>query len=315
MFPGHKQPRFIRVLKVYSRYTLRLLRNLTRDTNASTGTLKSVLYQSGGTAVRFIRDIQWGYQKPGFDVIRAVWKMGWPGRIGIVALALSTLGSAVGMSMATSQGGGLEAIGITLSLAMFAVGWALALTAAAEYSLWFYVLVSTYLIWYGTLIGGSLAGTVFFALPSLWTLFVSVQIQRVSSRWDRVWQLLLCLGAGYLTFNTLGLGHFITQDWHDIGRLALGIVYFCLLELQKRFIRPWLTTHWVFWGTLIITGGFFLLAAWRDPVGTIENATLSFSGILGLVSFFWLWLGGSFFQDMLGIGEWSADETSRWVGR
>lgn len=312
MFPYRKLTRFFRKLNVFTR---RVVRRLTQDAFTPSGTLKDVLFQARGTALRYVRDIQWGYQKPGFDVFRAAWQLGWPGRLGLIALILSTLGSAVSMSMVASQDGRLETIGLTFSLAMFAIGWALALTAAAEHSLGAYVIASAYLIWYGSFIGGSLAGTVFFALPSLWTLFVSGQTRPAPARGNWFWQLLLCLGAGYLTFNTLGFGRFVSPEWYNIGRMALGCIYFGLLELQKRIIRPWATTNWIFWGTLIVTGGFFLLATGRDPESMAANTTLSFSGILGLVSFFWLWMGGSFFQDMLWIGEWGAGETSRWLGR
>jgi len=314
MSPHQKQPRLIRNLHIWFQRFKRWIRRLDQDEfDAPTTTPQNLLLQVLGTTARYVRDIQWGYQKPGFEVIRAIWSLGWPSRLGLAALAVGTLGSAAGMGLAASHNQQTHVPGMLLSLVMFAIGWALALTATVEHSLWAYGLTSAYLIWYGALIGGSLSGTIFFAIPALWTLFVSAQAPRRMGPWAWVWQLLLCLAMGYLTFNTLGLGDLIPPGWHPLGRLMLGGIYFGLLELQKRLIRPWPSTDWVFWGTLLVIGGFLLLAAWNNPAATFENAALSFNGLLGLVSFFWFWLGGSFFQDLLGIGEWSAGETMRWL--
>ena len=65
--------------------------------------------------------------------------------------------------------------------ALFALGWAFALSAAISLPLWGYFIVAAYLSWHGLFIGGSLAGTPLFALPTLWMLLLGWRVARTQT--------------------------------------------------------------------------------------------------------------------------------------
>ena len=130
----------------------------------------------------------------------------------------------------------------TPSFNLFALGWAFALSAATNLPLWGYFIVAAYLSWHGLFIGGSLAGTPLFALPTVWMLLIGWRLARMRhGRWC-FWFLSMCFGAAYLTYGAFGLRKIFTGDWELFAPITLSLLYFAALTnrfVLKRFsLRP-----------------------------------------------------------------------------
>ncbi len=119
----------------------------------------------------------------GLKLVRRVWKVRPLGRIGLAALIVGSILAATQIEARVAQPLGAD-VALPLSVtiigaALFALGWAFALSAAIALPLWGYLIVAAYLSWHGLFIGGSLAGTPLFALPTVWMLLLGWRIARV----------------------------------------------------------------------------------------------------------------------------------------
>lgn len=270
--------------------------------------------------LNYVKEITWeNDQAYGFAFARQLWGAGWMGKLGLALLLGATLVSAwlLGSLPEEADPGQpvVPALILGTGLAVYACGWAFAQAVTVELPLWGYFLLSVYLSWYGMLIGGSLAGTPGFALPTLWIFFLGWWIFRAGvgkRRW--IFLILLCLGAGYLTFGALGLGKITPDAYHELGRWTFGLVYLALSVIGLRIPlhparRP--SPAFAFCGTLVVAGLYFGLAFARDARGTADNALLAFQGLLGFVDLFWFWLGWTLLEGFLTLGSWSVRETMR----
>jgi hypothetical protein len=202
---------------------------------------------------------------------------------------------------------------LPFGLALFAAAWAFVLSAATRLSLPAYVIACAYLAWYGILAGGSLAGTLAFALPTLWMLWVGGAGGHAMPRWWRwLWLWVLCFIVAYLTYGAWGLYRNLPHSWYWPGQVVLSLVYLAALALTNRLRKPPALgrTFWVTLGVIIL---FFVLAGRRDYATLGENAVLSFQGILGLVDLVWMWLGGSLFVGALEVGAWGTGKVGAWL--
>jgi hypothetical protein len=266
------------------------------------------------TPLVYLRDLQWeGDQAYGFALLRALWASGWLGRLGLASLAFGILL----VSLVFGQTGLLSQTGVLiLTLAGYALGWTFAFISATRAPLWGFVLASTYLLYYTVLIGGSLAHTWPFAIPSLLVLAWGWQLTRISSsRWRRLWFLALCVVVGNLTFSAFGLGRLVPDAWNLAGRMTLGLIFFGLLA------NPW-TPSWqkahkptpdalIFLSALGALLLFFLLAYTRDADLTSQNLLLALRSILGLIDLAWFWLGWTLFELALDVGAWISERSIR----
>jgi hypothetical protein len=258
----------------------------------------------------------------GWRFVWQVWNAGLLARLGLLVIVIATVLTATQIEAQPVLAVGAEAsvpLSVALlSVTLFAIGWAFALTAASRWSLAGYFIVCTYLAWYGMLIGGSLAGTPPFALPTLWMLLLGWRNARASKgRW-RAWLLIMCFGAGYLTYGALGLRRLFTGEWEIAAPITLGAIYFAALINRftlKRFPKtdqpP--KPDRVFWSTLIVIGLFFVLARTRNQTLVAGNALLAMRGLLGVIDLFWLWLGAGLFQGAIGLGQWLTTETTQLI--
>ena len=270
--------------------------------------------------------VRWRYWKKyeaegdwqGLQFARRVWKIKPLGRIGILALLVGAILAATQIEARAVQPLGAEVAlpdsVLIIGAALFALGWAFALSASLNLPLWGYFIVAAYLSWHGLFIGGTLAGTPWFALPTLWMLLLGWRISRTEKgRW-RFWLLILCFGAAYLTYGAFGLRRIFTGDWEVLAPVALGLIYFAALTNRTTLQRFPKTDKLpkadrIFWWTLIVIALFFTLGISRDPIKAGSTTLLAMRGLLGIVDLFWLWLGASLFQGAIGLGKWVTTES------
>lgn len=290
----------------------------------------------------------------GLKLVRRVWQVRPLGRIGSLALLVGSIIAATQIEARAAQPLGAD-VALPLSVtvvgaALFALGWAFALSAAITLPLWGYFILAAYLSWHGLFIGGSLAGTPLFAVPTVWMLLIGWRLARLQTGHWRFWLLIMCFGAAYLTYGAFGLRRIFTGDWEVFAPLTLGLIYFaalinrytlkrfslhpekagshhaaktprngiwrgCLAALRKIFFvdvdsRLPPKADRVFWWTLIVIGIFFTLGISRDPITASSNTLLTLRGLLGLVDLFWLWLGAGLFQGAIGLGKWVTKEST-----
>ncbi|HZY40424.1 MAG TPA: hypothetical protein VFF59_00330, partial [Anaerolineae bacterium] len=343
---------------------------------------------------RHFKKYQLSGEWEGLKLVRRVWSVRPLGRLGLAALIVGSIIAASQIEARVAQPLGADVVlppSVTIvGAALFALGWAFALTSALSLPLWGYFVVAAYLSWHGLLIGGSLAGTPLFALPTLWMLLlgwriacvkmvprpnsqpasvgladadlqsadttmpataptVEVAPPRPSHKHWRVWLLIMCFGAAYLTYGAFRLRLIFTGDWEILAPITLGLIYFAALTNRytlKRFSSPSTETpsrqaakrqrsnvvlsvlaalreifpvdsgsikppkaNRVFWWTLIVIGIFFALGIARDPSTAASNTLLTMRGLLGVVDLFWLWLGAGLFQGAIGLGKWVTQES------
>ncbi|MBP7686929.1 MAG: hypothetical protein KA765_03440 [Thermoflexales bacterium] len=181
----------------------------------------------------------------GLKLVRRVWQVRPLGRLGLLALIIGAILAATQIEARAAQPLGAD-VALPLSVTivgavLFALGWAFALSAALTLPLWGYFIVAAYLSWHGIFIGGNLAGTPLFALPTVWMLLIGWRVARLQKgRW-RFWFLILCLGAAYLTYGAFGLRCIFTGDWEVFAPITLGAIYFGALTNRytlKRFSSP-----------------------------------------------------------------------------
>jgi len=256
----------------------------------------------------------------GFGIARRLWSAGVLGRFGLVTLLLGTVAVAAvivsGPAQAPLAGPSVPVVPIALGLALFACGWAFALTAATRLPLSSYLLVSSYLAYGGMTVGLALAGTAAFALPALWTLLLGWRVARASPAGfsQRLWLLILCLGTGFLTFRAFGLDTALSPTLRIPGRVALGLAYFGLLGHPRALRQTEMPSFKAtLAGTVLVVTFFFLLAAVLHPAEFSENALLAFEFFLGFLVFFWMLLGFQSFDLAVKVGESSAQLWTRVV--
>ena len=276
------------------------------------------IWQALAVRWRYWKTYEFSGEWEGFQLARRVWRVRPLGRLGIAALILGSIVAASQIEAIVAQPLGAEITppaSITIiGAALFALGWAYALSAATSLPLWGYLIVAAYLSWHGLFIGGSLAGTPLFALPMLWMLLLGWRIARNEpGRW-RLWLLILCLGAAYLTYGAFGLRRLFTGGWEILAPITLGLIYFAALTNRYTLQRFPKTDQLpkadrVFWLTLIVIGTFFALGIARDPTVAARNTLLTMRGLLGVVDLFWLWLGAGLFQGAIGLGKWVTKES------
>ncbi len=290
----------------------------------------------------------------GLKLVRRVWQVRPLGRLGLAALLVGSILAATQIEARAAQPLGAD-VALPLSVtiigaALFALGWAFALSAALTLPLWGYLIVAAYLSWHGLFIGGSLAGTPLFALPTVWMLLIGWRLARMRhGRW-RFWFLSMCFGAAYLTYGAFGLRKIFTGDWELFAPITLSLLYFAALtnrfvlkrfslrpeesvsrqeakpQSKNRFLSVLATLRELFFfedgahlppradrvfgWTLIVIGLFFTLGISRDPITAGSNTLLTLRGLLGIVDLFWLWLGAGLFQGAIGLGKWVTKEST-----
>ena len=260
--------------------------------------------------VDYVHEIYGDQVASGFWLVRGLWRAGLAGRLGLLLLGGGIPLAAALLSGLLASGGLLT---LPFGLALFAAAWAFALSAATRLSLPGYVIVCAYLAWYGSLAGGTLAGTLAFALPTLWMLWVGGAVGHAMPRWRRwFWLWVLCFIVAYLTYGAWGLYRSLPQSWYWPGQVILSLVYLAALALTNRLRKP-PTLGRTFWGTFGVIILFSVLAVRRDYAALGENAVLSFQGILGLVDLVWMWLGGSLFVGALEAGAWGTNKVGSWL--
>ncbi len=220
---------------------------------------------------RYWKKYQFSGEWEGLKLVRRVWQVRPLGRLGIAALIVGSIIAATQIEARIAQPLGADvALPLEVTIvgaALFALGWAFALSAAITLPLWGYFLVAAYLDWFGLFIGGNLAGTPLFALPTLWMLLLGWRLARTPTvqakpsapqassqpagvesaatttptttadaapprpkhkHW-RFWLLIMCFGAAYLTYGAFRLRVIFTGDWEVFAPITLGLIYFVAL--------------------------------------------------------------------------------------
>ena len=276
------------------------------------------IWQTVAVRWRYWKTYEFSGEWDGFQLVRRVWQVRPLGRLGLAALILGAIVAASQIETIAAQPLGAEvALPTSITIigaALFALGWAFALSAAMSWPLWGYFIVAAYLSWQGLFIAGSLAGTPLFALSTLWMLLLGWRIARNEKGHWRVWLFSLCCGAAYLTYGAFGLRRIFTGEWEVLAPIVLGLIYF--VALTNRYTRQRFPqtdqqpkADRVFWLTLIVIGTFFTLGIARDPTVAAQKTLLTMRGLLGVVDLFWLWLGASLFQGAIGLGKWLTNES------
>jgi hypothetical protein len=276
------------------------------------------LSQAAIIRFRYWKKYQFSGEATRWRLIWHAWNAGKLGKLGLACLSLGAIITAVNIEARPARAlyadVSLPPEIVTLSLALFALGWAFALTAASRWTAWGYFIVAAYLSWYALLIGGSLAGTPLFALPVLWMLFIGWRVARAAPGRRRLWLLAMGCGASYLTYGAFGL-HRLSDDLGEVLIIiALGLIYYAAL-INPRMLRLFPPPDRlprpdrVFAGTLVVAAVFFAAAVGRDQAVVSSNTLLAMRGLLGVVDLFWLWLGAGLFQGAIGLGKWITKES------
>lgn len=197
----------------------------------------------------------------GLWLIRGLWGAGPVGRVGLFLLGGGLPLAAVLLSKSLTSGRSLV---LWFGLALFAAAWAFALSAATRMSPPGYVITCAYLAWYGILVGGALAGTPAFALPTVWMLWLGGGVGHGTPRYRRwFWLWVLCFGVAYLTYGAWGLYRNLPHAWYWPGQVVLSLLYLGALLLTDRLRKP-LALGRTFGASLGVIALFFALAARKD---------------------------------------------------
>ncbi|HQE92390.1 MAG TPA: hypothetical protein PLH19_08690 [Anaerolineae bacterium] len=219
------------------------------------------LLRAGG---EYLRDFYGRQATGGLWLAHGLWRAGLAGRVGLVLLGGGLpLAAALLSGALISTAPRVLAFGLTL----FAVAWAFILSAVTRLSLPGYVIVCAYLAWYGILAGGALAGTPWFALPTLWMLWVGGAVDDALPRlWRWVWRLPLDSGwMGPMAGGALALG--FTTFWMSPEVLPIPLLAFINMW-QRRYVdavlnRPMMQAG-QFWFTLLaLAAGVGVGLAWK----------------------------------------------------
>ncbi|TFH22714.1 MAG: hypothetical protein E4H03_07825 [Myxococcales bacterium] len=291
-----------------------------RSVAAALGRLVGLIGTSG---TRYIRDVRMSDTVAAAQLVSSGWRSGALGRLGVALVAAGTLLTAwlVSRYAASPRAESLE-VGVEAlyaGLALFTAGCAFAMAAAARLAPHSYLLVCTYLAWYGMIIGGALAGTPAFAIPTMWMLVVGWSVcARSDGRAQQLWLLLLCLAAGYLTCGAFGMRELMPDAPLLVRSLLLGAAYFALLAnplavrtaLAGR-LAVVLTPVRVFGATCSVLGIYLYLAVRADLSAAASATLLAFQGALGVADLVWMWLGAGLFVGALDLGRWLSRESRR----
>jgi hypothetical protein len=243
--------------------------------------------------------------------IIAFWQRGWLGRVELLTLAAGGLmvPSVVVMNMESSEGH-LPFWVLAAGLVMYALAYAFASAAISYLNYPLFILSSLYLLWYTFIIGGSLKGSPLFTLPSLWLLFTGWLMARsVEGRSKYVWLAVLCCAISYLTYGAFGIYarfKYLAAEWQMV--LVFAIFYYLLTTIPLLRQQGQLPSRpgalFIFNGTLLVIGLFFVLAVFKDAQLTAEHTLLTIKCLLGWVDLFWMWLGAAVVEGALDSGDW-----------
>jgi len=206
---------------------------------------------------------------------------------------------------------------LPLSLLFTSLGWAYLLCGAAMTGPWAYLVVVTYVAYYGLYAGINLAGTFWFVLLPLCMLVLGAwTVASSTSRWRRLSLFALSLLVATLTYGSLGLSAVVPAEWGTWGKLVLGGIYFILVAnlrvLKKRPLKPSLV-----WGaSFAVFAAFYAASLWHSPdQEVLDNVFLAANGLLGLVGLFWYWVGLDLFSSAQDLAEWLAETVKGLVPR
>lgn len=197
---------------------------------------------------------------------------------------------------------------LSLSLLFISLGWAYLLCGAAMAGPWAYLVVVTYVAFYGLYAGMNLAGSFWFVFLPLCMLALGTwTVASSTSRWRKLSLFALSLLVAILTYGSLGLNAVVPSGWGTWGKLGLGVIYFVLVAnprvLKKHPLKPGLI-----WGaSFAIFAAFYTASLWHSPYQEVlDNVFLAANGLLGLVGLFWYWIGLDLFNGAQDLAEWLA---------
>ena len=274
--------------------------------------------QIAGIPLRYVGKFELSGEWKGLQLVHRIWCSGLPGRLGLFMLVIGAVAAALQIEASIAQPLGADVklpLPVMLTgIALFAAGCAYAAAASSSLPAWGYLMVAAYLSFNILHIGGSLAGTPLFALPTLWFLLVGLTItDSAKPRW-RLWLSLLCFSAAYLTFGSFGLQRIFKGDMQIVAPIVLGLAYFLLLankhalRLVRNNGRPPAPGR-LFASTFGVICSFFAMAIAFDPSATAQRTLLSMRSLLGILDLFWMWLGAGLFLGAIALGRWITTES------
>ena len=250
--------------------------------------------------------------------MRRVWRVRPLGRLGIAALILGSIVAATQIEASVAQPLGaditLPASITIIGAALFALGWAFALSAAIHLPLWGYFIVAAYLSLAWPVHRRESSGHAVVCLAHAVDAAAGLAHRAQRTRPLALLAVDPVLRRGLPHLWRLRLRRIFTGGWEILAPITLGLIYFAALTNRytlKRFPKtdqlP--KADRVFWLTLIVIGMFFVLGIARDPTVAASNTLLTMRGLLGVVDLFWLWLGAGLFQGAIGLGKWVTKES------
>jgi hypothetical protein len=266
--------------------------------------------------LRHLRDNVFKGKISDFKLVYTFWKRGWLGRLELLMVTVG--GLTVPAVIILGAGNGQKTIPtpvLAAGLVVFALAYAFATAAAWYQPFWVYVLLGFYLLWFASLPGFSLAFTPMMALPALWLLFTGwLKTRSDSGRWKYLWLALLCGVVSYHTLGALGLSLLLTKNYQWASMILLAAGYFLLTALplwisRKAPPRSLPGSSFFFFGTLLVVGVFYCLAALQDLQITAEYALVSMSALLWIVDLIWMWLGATMVEGAIKAGSWWTNES------
>lgn len=190
-----------------------------------------------------------------------------------------------------------------ISLLISSIGWSYLLVGAASLGLGMYVFVAAYVSYFGLYVGLNLAGTPWFILIPIWLLVIGCWV--ASKRYGR-WRLplLLLLGqlVALLTYNSLGLKTILPSTW---GQPILGAIYFVLIANPFALKQRSLKSFPVFLVSFTLFTILYILSLMQSPNEVVfGNLFLAFHGLLGVIGFFWYFVGLDLTNGAQDLAKW-----------
>ncbi len=221
------------------------------------------------------------------------------------------------------------ALATYISLAVISFAWAFLLVGAGSRGLGLYVLVATYVLWYGLLIFPVMGGTLWLAMVPLWLLVLGNRVAAAAppSRSRLVYLALLSVVVAFFTYRSLGLGKLeqsilgsLLDDYRALGigkllqltpgMFVLAVAYLAIVanprSLGTRPFRPGIFLVI----SLILFLGYYALSLNRvTPDDAFSHALYDYYDLFGLLGLFWYWMGLDLFNGAHSLSDWAVATT------
>ena len=273
----------------------------------------------------YVVNLRWKGEEEGVTAVQGLIRRGplyWPGlavlALAVLAAAYLSLQGPHFPALSTAYVGQTVQVPrptLYLSLLVAALAWAYLLVGAHATGPGVYVLVASYVAYFGLYLGQGLASrAIWLVLIPLWLLLLGAWgAASRRTRWRPLFLLLFSALAGQYSYLALGLQTRIPSPW---GVLLMAAVYFVLAGNHwvaiRRPIRPTLA----FAVSLVLFASLYAAALWSAPAGQFSPAIVFvFAYLLYFLEIFWFWAGAQLVDSARKLSTWTLGRIEATVPR